>query len=133
MENTYTAITEQGDDWWVIQLEEYPEIITQTRRLDQIPDMVRDALTLFPEITKDPENATIVIQVQGEVEELAKQARELDQQAKKLQEQASNCMRDTVQKARRTWSKTPRYRNFVEYQFSSCPETLKAARLTVIK
>lgn len=98
MENTYTAITEQGDDWWVIQLEEYPEIITQTRRLDQIPDMVRDALTLFPEITKDPENATIVIQVQGEVEELAKQARELDQQAKKLQEQASNCMRDTVQK-----------------------------------
>ena len=53
---------------------------------------------MFPEITKDPENATIVIQVQGEVEELAKQARELDQQAKKLQEQASNCMRDTVQK-----------------------------------
>lgn len=52
MENTYTAITEQGDDWWVIQLEEYPEIITQTRRLDQIPDMVRDALTLFPEITR---------------------------------------------------------------------------------
>lgn len=46
MTNTFTALTERSEGWWSVQLKEDPGLLTQTRRLDQIADMVRDALEL---------------------------------------------------------------------------------------
>lgn len=66
MDNAFTALAERGDGWWVVQLEEEPGLLTQARRLDRIPDMVRDALKLFPELTDNPETATITVKVRGE-------------------------------------------------------------------
>lgn len=69
--NTFTARVERGESWWVAQLEEDPGVITQARRLDQLQDEVRDALTLFPELTDSPETATIHLEIVGEAEQQA--------------------------------------------------------------
>lgn len=39
---TITAKAEHGDGWWVISVPEIEGLFTQTRRLDEIPAMVRD-------------------------------------------------------------------------------------------
>ncbi|AIU31630.1 MULTISPECIES: hypothetical protein [Corynebacterium] len=98
MTNTFTALTERGEGWWVIQLKEDPGLLTQTRRLDQIPDMVRDALELFPELTDDPENAIVNIEFrEGEsIADIANQAVQANQKAKQAQEEASQLMRQAA-------------------------------------
>ncbi|MFI5504762.1 hypothetical protein ACFLIN_05340 [Corynebacterium kutscheri] len=72
----YTAKAFREDGWWAAQLKEQPNILTQTRHLDQIPDMVRDALRLFPEIEPDPDNAAISVIVSSDVESQMAEARE---------------------------------------------------------
>lgn len=98
--NTFTALTERGEGWWVVQLKEDPGLLTQTRRLEQIPDMVRDALELFPELTDDPENATINIEFRDEENPLtiAGPAVQASQHAKQAQEEASQLMRQAAMK-----------------------------------
>lgn len=98
MTNTFTALTERGEGWWVVQLKEDPGLLTQTRRLDQIADMVRDALELFPELTDDPENAIVNIEFrEGEsIADIANQAVQANQAAKQAQEEASQLMRQAA-------------------------------------
>ncbi|APT93018.1 hypothetical protein CPHO_09110 [Corynebacterium phocae] len=72
----FTASVERGEKWWVAQLVEDPGVIIQARRLDQIQGEIRDALTLFPELTDSPETATIRLEIVGEVEKLAQETRE---------------------------------------------------------
>lgn len=98
MTNTFTALTERGEDWWVIQLKEDPGLLTQTRRLDQIPDMVRDALELFPELTDDPYKDIVNIEFrEGEaIADIANQAVQANQKAKQAQEEASQLMRQAA-------------------------------------
>lgn len=98
MTNTFTALTERGEGWWVIQLKEDPGLLTQTRRLDQIPDMVRDALELFPELTDDPYKDIVNIEFrEGEaIADIANQAVQANQAAKQAQEEASQLMRQAA-------------------------------------
>lgn len=94
--NSYTARAERGDDWWCVTVDEEPGIVTQTRRLDQIPDMVRDALGLFPESTDDPSGAEVEVVVADEHASRAAHARELAERARAAQEVASEAMRDAA-------------------------------------
>lgn len=71
-----TAEGGREDGWQVAQLREEPGLLTQTRRLDQIPDTVRDALTFFPELASSPETATILVEVTDENEQKAAAVRE---------------------------------------------------------
>lgn len=74
--NSFTARVERGEKWWVAQLEEDPGVIIQARRLDQIQDEVRDALTLFPELSGSPETAIIHLEIVGEAEQQAQATRD---------------------------------------------------------
>ncbi|WP_368266840.1 transcriptional regulator [Corynebacterium ulcerans] len=98
MTNTFTALTERGEGWWVIQLKEDPGLLTQTRRLDQIADMVRDALELFPELTDDLYKDIVNIEFrEGEsIADIANQAVQANQAAKQAQEEASQLMRQAA-------------------------------------
>ncbi|WP_234914099.1 hypothetical protein [Corynebacterium belfantii] len=69
--NTFTATVERGENWWVAQLKEDPRVIAQARRLDQIQDEIRDAITLFPELTDSPDTATIRLDIIGDAEQQA--------------------------------------------------------------
>lgn len=44
-----TARAQRCDGWWAIEVPEIPGLFTQTRRLDQIPGMVKDAAALLGE------------------------------------------------------------------------------------
>ncbi|MDR6939327.1 type II toxin-antitoxin system HicB family antitoxin [Arcanobacterium hippocoleae] len=63
---TYTARATRECDWWTVTVDEIDGLFTMARRLDQIPDQVKDALALFPEIEKAPEKAKINILPIGE-------------------------------------------------------------------
>ncbi|AKN59746.1 transcriptional regulator [Corynebacterium pseudotuberculosis] len=93
---SYTAKAFREEGWWGVQLIERPNILTQTRRLDQIPDMVRDALKLFPEIEPHPETVTINVVVVGEIESQVAKTLELRNRAAKAQEEATASMRSTA-------------------------------------
>ncbi len=90
--SVYTAIATRSDGWWAVEVPAVDGLLTQTRRLDQIPDMVRDALELFPEVDDDPAAAEVVIEVDGAERSVAAHARELNDQAKAAQEAASAAM-----------------------------------------
>lgn len=81
--HTFTAHVERDNNWWIAQLEEDPGVMTQTRRLDQVGDAIRDALVLFPELTDTPETAEIHLIVAGETE---KQAQSTHAELQRLRE-----------------------------------------------
>lgn len=87
-----TINCERGDGWWVAQCVEEPGLITQARRLDQIPDMVKDAATLFDEF--EPEDLDIALVVEGELGEGAHRVRLVREEADKAQERASQVSRE---------------------------------------
>lgn len=74
-ENSFHANVERAEGWWIIQLEEEPGLLTQTRRLDQVQDAVRDALTLFPELTEHPESSVVEVVLMGDYEVLQEHQR----------------------------------------------------------
>lgn len=94
--STYTAEAIRDEGWWVVQLKEDPGVLTQARRLDQIPDQIRDALALFPELEQHPNDASIVVKVIDDNEVKASYAREKSAAAAQAREEATRVMRDTV-------------------------------------
>lgn len=54
--------------------------------------MVRDALTLFPELTTDPNNATINVIVEDELQQYTTKALQASTHAKQAQAEASTFM-----------------------------------------
>lgn len=91
MSTTYTAYATRSEGWWAVTVPTVDGLITQARRLDQIPDMVRDALRLFPEIN-DADTADVEVLVTGTEHDIATRARELNAAAKDAQERASAAM-----------------------------------------
>lgn len=58
-----TARATRSEGWWAVEVPEIDGLFTQTRRLDQIPAVVRDAAELLDGI--DP--ATLDVEVVPEV------------------------------------------------------------------
>ena len=50
MTTQLTATDIRSEGWWAVSVPEVDGLFTQTRSLDEIPAVVRDALTLFPEL-----------------------------------------------------------------------------------
>ncbi|MDR0960236.1 MAG: hypothetical protein LBM23_07795 [Propionibacteriaceae bacterium] len=50
---TLTARCERSGKWWAVTVDEMDNLFTQARRLDQVPMMVKDAVTL---LTGQPES-----------------------------------------------------------------------------
>lgn len=42
-----TAFAERSDDWWAIEVPEFPDLFTQARRLNQIDGMARNATRML--------------------------------------------------------------------------------------
>lgn len=106
--NAFTATVERGENWWVAQLNEDPGVIVQTRRLDQIQDEIRDALTLYPELTGAPETATIHLNIIGKAEQQAQATRA---QLDKIREREARELDRMTQQARHLASSGYNYRD----------------------
>lgn len=84
------------DGWWALSVPSIKGLNTQVRRLDQIEDMVRDALSLFPEVIANPDDATITVEVTGLAAQQARAARSLNERAKRMQDEAAQALQQSA-------------------------------------
>lgn len=97
---TYTAHATRCEGWWAVEVVEVPGLFTQAKRLDQIPEMVRDALELFPELEPAPANAQVIVVPEERFAALSQEVSDLRSQASLAQSAAS----EASQKAARQLS-----------------------------
>lgn len=50
---TYTVRATRSGDWWAIDVEEIPGIFTQSKRLDGVEEMARDAIAITLDVEPD--------------------------------------------------------------------------------
>ena len=86
-----TAHATRSEGWWAVEVPEIDGLFTQTRRLDQIPDMVRDAAELLDGIDPEVLEVEVVPDVPHRAD--AEHARSLAERARTTQEEASRAMR----------------------------------------
>ncbi|MEZ5211863.1 transcriptional regulator [Gordonia sp. (in: high G+C Gram-positive bacteria)] len=94
--STYTARATRTEGWWAVTVDEVDGLFTQAKRLDKIPDLVRDALALFPELESAPATAEVLVRVGGDEESTASHARELNSRAKEAQARATAAMSEAA-------------------------------------
>ncbi|CAM5390076.1 type II toxin-antitoxin system HicB family antitoxin [Corynebacterium variabile] len=68
MTTQLTATATRSEGWWAVSVPEVDGLFTQARSLDEIPAMVRDALTLFPEYGIDPADTEISVEMVASTE-----------------------------------------------------------------
>jgi predicted RNase H-like HicB family nuclease len=55
----YVARAQRSGRWWAIDVPELRSVFSQARRLDQVAEMARDAISLFLEIPPDSFDVTV--------------------------------------------------------------------------
>jgi DNA-directed RNA polymerase specialized sigma subunit len=60
---TYRVIAERHDKWWLLEVPEIPGTFSQVRRLDQVDEWIRDAISLMLEIPEDSFNIDLDVRL----------------------------------------------------------------------
>ena len=95
---TVTAIAQRSGDWWAIEVPEIPGLFTQTRRLDQIDDMVRDAAKL---LGHEISQVTVQAKLSEQDEQMLRELLAARSEADAAQEKASRLTRGTISALRK--------------------------------
>ena len=95
---TVTAIAQRSGDWWAIEVPEIPGLFTQTRRLDQIDDMVRDAAKL---LGHEISQVTVQAKLSEQDEQMLRELLAARSEADAAQEKASRLTRGTISTLRK--------------------------------
>lgn len=95
---TVTAIAQRSGDWWAIEVPEIPGLFTQTRRLDQIDDMVRDAAKL---LGREVSQVTVQAKLSEQDEQMLRELLAARSEADAAQEKASRLTRGTISALRK--------------------------------
>lgn len=53
VKQAYTIVVERDQGWWAIRVAELPGVFSQTRRLDGVEVMARNAISLLLEVPPD--------------------------------------------------------------------------------
>lgn len=61
MTGAFTAYATRSEGWWAVSVPAVDLLFTQTRHLAEIPEIVRDALSLFPEYSESATDAEIPV------------------------------------------------------------------------
>lgn len=91
-----TAVCERSGGWWAVSVPEVKGAHTQARRLDQVPAMVADAVSLLDGIPAEDVHVTLDVRVPGEALKEWAEARRLAAQARQLQEESAARARAAV-------------------------------------
>lgn len=86
-----TAKATRSGAWWAVEVPEVPGVFTQARRLDQVPAMVRDAVSLAKGI--DPESIEVAIVPETEADDVIAAARSAKAEAEAASSRASELVR----------------------------------------
>lgn len=95
---TVTAIAQRSGDWWAIEVPEIPGLFTQTRRLDQIDGMVRDAAKL---LGHEISQVTVQAKLSEQDEQMLRELLAARSEADAAQEKASRLTRGTISTLRK--------------------------------
>lgn len=92
-----TAKATRDSGWWVVEVPEVDGALTQARRLDQIPAMVADAVSLLEDIPAEDVEVELDYDL-GDADALdeARQARAQVEAAARAQEEAARASRAAV-------------------------------------
>jgi len=60
---TYRVVAERHDKWWLLEVPEIPGTFSQVRRLDQVDEWIRDAISLMLEIPEDSFNIDLDVRL----------------------------------------------------------------------
>ena len=93
-----TAIARRSGDWWAIEVPEIPGLFTQTRRLDQIDGMVRDAAKL---LGHEISQVTVQAKLSEQDEQMLRELLAARSEADAAQEKASRLTRGTISTLRK--------------------------------
>lgn len=91
--NKVTAIAQRSEGWWAIEVPEIPGLFTQTRRLDQVDKMVRDAAKM---LDYEIDETDIRPKLSEEDERMLKELLDARSEANEAQEKASYLTRQTI-------------------------------------
>ncbi|BDR53653.1 hypothetical protein KIM372_15600 [Bombiscardovia nodaiensis] len=88
-----TAHCERHDGWWAIEVAEIPGLFTQTRRLDQVEAMVRDAASM---LGKQVGKVNVQPVMDRETMQAVQEMLQARTEAQRTQERASQVSRQVV-------------------------------------
>jgi predicted RNase H-like HicB family nuclease len=88
---TYQVTTHRDDSgWWFARVEGVQGAVTQARRLDQVPAMAREVLSLLLDVPPDSFDVVVVPKLPESVAATLAQAQDLRQRAEELRSAASS-------------------------------------------
>lgn len=91
-----TARAQRSDGWWAIEVPEVPGLHTQTRRLDQVEAMVRDAVALMEDVSESDVEVDVMPELDEQVAALLSAAKAARVQADELSDKAASGIRDAA-------------------------------------
>ena len=95
-----TAKVTRSGEWWAVEVPEVPGVFTQAKRLEQVPEMVRDAVALMAEVDEGSVEVDIEARVSIPLDEQIMRAKALSQQARSASDQAAELRRQMVARLR---------------------------------
>lgn len=90
-----TAKARRSDGWWAVEVPEVPGVFTQARRLDQVPEMAIDAVTLMLGIDAD-EITDFTLVAETDKDSVIAVAKEAKERADEAAKEASLAMREAA-------------------------------------
>jgi len=91
--NLYTAVCEREGGWWSISINELPGVFTQARRLDQVEELVRDAIALWLEVPATSFDIVLEPHLSGSLDEFVARTLEARQEAERWAGEAAQLTR----------------------------------------
>lgn len=92
---TYTVRAYRSGNWWAIEVPQVPGALSQARRLDQVEEMARDAISIVLEVDDD----SFDVAVQPDLPESMAELTEAVDQLRADAEQAEARLRQTRRRA----------------------------------
>lgn len=95
-----TAHAVRSDGWWAVDVPEAPGVFTQARRLDQVPTMVADAVSLVTGIPPEEVDVELAPELPPRVTKDLARARAAQDRADEAAREAATVKREIVRQLR---------------------------------
>lgn len=84
-----TAVAQRSGSWWAVEVPEVPGLFTQTKRLDQVAAMVKDAASSLTGKPEDSFQVNVSVHLGGKLEEAVAAAVDAANRLAELQAKAA--------------------------------------------
>lgn len=92
-----TAIATRSGGWWAVEVPEVPGLLTQAKRLDQIPEMVADAAQFFD---LDDVEVEVRADIPEDIAALVQLAKSRRAELREVEAEAATASREAVARLR---------------------------------